>query len=101
MQNISVNKLKTIIDQVLLIDVREPEEYAIQHIKNSLLIPLGEISLEKIPKTNKPIIVYCKAGKRSMDACTKLLSQDSSLNIASLDGGITAWADAGEEVVNL
>ena len=101
MQTIDVNELKTKISQVLLIDVREPEEHNVQHIKNSLLIPLGEISIEKIPKTNKPIIVYCKAGKRSMDACTKLLSQNSSLNIASLNGGIMEWIDAGEEVVNL
>jgi rhodanese-related sulfurtransferase len=82
-------------DEVLLIDVREPEEYKSESINGACLIPLSEISIEKLPSLSKPIVIHCRSGKRSMDACIKLLASNSSLDVYSLDGGILAWSQAG------
>ena len=55
-------------DNLFLLDVREPNEYAEWHIENSVNIPLGELSkeetLSKIPK-DKEIITICPRGNRA------------------------------------
>lgn len=82
-------------DEILLIDVREPVEHKSGAIDGACLIPLKEISVEKLPSRSRPIVIHCKSGKRSVEACTKLLKQDSSIDVVSLDGGIIAWQTAG------
>jgi rhodanese-related sulfurtransferase len=96
-KTISVEDLKKLLDknEVLLIDVREPAEYRSKCIEGSILIPLSEISHEKLPSKLGRIVIHCQSGRRSLDASLKLLNQDSSLDIASLDGGIAAWERAG------
>lgn len=82
--------------QVVLIDVREPDEYASENIATSHLIPLNTIALKKIPEVgDRKLVLHCKAGKRSMDACERLVAEDPSLEVFSLDGGIAAWMQAG------
>ncbi|MFU8797418.1 MAG: rhodanese-like domain-containing protein [Gammaproteobacteria bacterium] len=100
MKTITVDALKKRIDQnnVLLIDVREPAEHRSEYIEGAFLIPLNEISLEKLPLKSSLIVMHCKSGKRSADACEKLLSQDPTLEVYSLEGGIIAWQQAGFEV---
>lgn len=93
MQTIIASELKNLLEkgEALLIDVREVEEYKFEHISGSILLPLNEISVEKIPSRSKPIILYCRSGKRSTYAAQKLLEQDPNLEIFSLEGGIIAW----------
>jgi len=88
-------KEKIAANNVLLIDVREPAEHRSESIKGSKLIPLSEISHEKLPSKENLIVVHCRSGKRSKEAGQKLLAQDPKLNIYSLDGGIVAWREAG------
>lgn len=97
MKNITVSELKQRLDkdEILLIDVREPVEHKSQRIEGACLIPLGEITVEKLPSTHRPIVIHCRSGKRSADACKKLLAVDPSLDVASLEGGILAWQQAG------
>ena len=85
-------------DEVLLIDVREPAEHRSECIDGACLIPLGEISIEKLPSTQRPIVIHCRSGKRSADACAKLLAINPSLEVASLEGGIVAWTQSGFNV---
>lgn len=100
MKSISASELKKKLDNddVLLIDVREPAEHRSECIDGACLIPLGEISVEKLPSIKRPIIIHCRSGKRSAEACTKLLAINPSLDIASLEGGIVAWRQAGFNV---
>ena len=93
----NVFELKDKLDknEILLIDVRENIEYQEEYIPGSVLIPLSEISLEKISDQSKEIIIHCKSGKRSLSACDKLLDENPDLNVSSLDGGIIAWKNAG------
>lgn len=99
-KTITVKELKTKLDrdEVVLIDVRELAEYKSEAIEGACLIPLGEISAEKIPSKARPIVIHCRSGKRSADACTKLLAQDPTLDLYSLEGGIVAWKEAGFNV---
>jgi len=100
MKTITALELKKLLDknEVLLVDVREPAEHRSECIYGACLIPLGEISIEKLPSTKRPIVIHCRSGKRSADACARLLKVSPSLDVASLEGGIVAWSQAGFNV---
>ena len=74
----------------LLIDVREPSEYAVNRIDGAILIPLGKLqgSLNRIPK-DQPVVVHCKSGGRSLFATAMLKLQ--GYDARNLSGGIQAW----------
>ena len=97
LKNISVQTLKTKLEtnEIVLIDVREPVEHRTERIGGDILVPLGEISVDRLPTREKPLILYCRSGQRSLAACKKLLSEDASLELYSLEGGIVAWKNAG------
>lgn len=78
-----------------LIDVREPVEYAEEHIAGSQLMPLGQLEqeLSKIDRS-KPLVVMCGSGKRGGEALKKLAAMEIH-NAQNLEGGILAWKAAG------
>lgn len=78
-------------DAVYLLDVREPWEYEIAHLSNSLLIPLGQLPLnsQHIPN-DKPIVIICHHGIRSTHAC--YLLERAGFDTINLTGGIDRWA---------
>lgn len=83
-------------NEAVLIDVREPAEHAAQNIPGAKLIPLGKISKADVTRfAGKKIVLHCQAGKRGGAACEKLLSEDPSLDLYNLEGGIGAWKQAG------
>ncbi|MDG1702364.1 MAG: rhodanese-like domain-containing protein [Opitutae bacterium] len=77
---------------IQFLDVREPEEVEIGHIKGTLHIPLNLIphNLEKIPQ-EEALIVYCHHGMRSLKAVEYLKAKgfDKAINLA---GGIHEWS---------
>ncbi len=77
----------------VLLDVRQPGEYAQEHLPGAILIPLPQLadSLEELDSA-KPIIVYCAVGGRSRMA-TQLLTNLGFRNVVHLQGGIQAWED--------
>lgn len=80
-------------EHVVLLDVRQPEEHADENIPNSILIPLGELPAriaELEPYRNSEIIVYCRSGNRSGQACM-LLQMLGFTNPVNLQGGMLAW----------
>lgn len=82
---------------ILLLDVREPDEYTAGHIPGITLIPMGEIPgrLSELP-TDKPIIVTCRTGNRSGQVVEFLRGQGFT-NVHNMDGGIVAWIEEGYE----
>lgn len=84
--------------KVTLIDVREPFEHKVESISGAHLIPLSEISLSKLPEEKQAIVIHCQSGKRSAAACEKLLKENPSLEVYSLEGGILAWKREGFDV---
>ena len=91
--------LKTPAQKVLL-DVRTPEEYAMNHIPGSNNLNVNASDFEAQVKTidkNSEIFVYCKSGSRSADAAT-ILNQLGFTKVYNLDGGILAWQGANKPV---
>jgi sulfur-carrier protein adenylyltransferase/sulfurtransferase len=78
--------------ECLVVDVREPREFAVGHIRGSVNVPLREISqrLSEIPGST-PLVFLCRSGGRSRKAC-ELALQAGFSKVADLDGGILAWA---------
>lgn len=70
-----VTQLKQMLkqDDIFLVDVREPAEYALGHIGDAINIPLRTLvqNLDKIPK-KQPVVVYCSSGYRSAMAVMSL-----------------------------
>lgn len=74
-QKESAEELMDNSKEILIIDVRDADEYEKNHIRNAINIPYEEIEQhleELIPYQDKPIIIYCQAGKRSKIAAEKL-----------------------------
>jgi len=100
---ISVNDAQQRLNDpsVILVDVRTAEEYADSHISNSILITLdtleNEISKHSEITKDSEIIVYCRSGKRSMQAYNTLTSLGYT-NVKSLNGGINNWTANAEKV---
>jgi len=82
---------------VVLIDVREKDEYDQGHIPTALLRPLSKFSPQQL-QSYPNIVLYCRSGKRSHTAAEKLIAQGVN-SVTELQGGISAWQDAGFAVV--
>ena len=100
---VTPEEMQTILnsEDVQLIDVRTPEEYSDGHIENSQNIDFksptfGEDIL--VLDKSKPVIVYCKSGKRSGNS-SKILMKAGFVKVYDLEGGILEWKEKGLEVV--
>lgn len=93
---ITPQQLKSEIGQVVLVDVRQPEEYEESRIEGGILIPLGELqgraAAELDPEAN--IVVYCAHGMRSLQGVMVLRGLGFK-HLRSLDGGIEEWKMLG------
>jgi adenylyltransferase/sulfurtransferase len=92
---ISVQELKAMRDRgddFVLVDVREPHEFAICSLPDSVKIPLGTLpqNLNRL-STADEIVVHCKMGGRSAKA-VKLLQEAGFRKVRNLAGGIDRWA---------
>lgn len=89
--------LAAVSSGTVFVDVREPYEIdeVAYDVPNQLQIPLGDIPnrLSEIPK-DQDIIVGCRSGGRSMNACNFLAMQGYT-RIKNLQGGIMGWLDHG------
>jgi rhodanese-related sulfurtransferase len=96
-REISAKQAKEIIEQekAQLIDVREPAEHANLHIPNAKLYPGGRISAKGIEDPEQALIIYCQKGGRGKSACEKLLSENPSLKVYNITGGIEHWQESG------
>ena len=101
-QDVDVKQAQSMNQQgALLLDVREPDEYAAIHAPNAKLIPLGEVGLrlkELEAYKDKPIAVMCRSGRRSAKAVA-LLQEAGFSKVSNVQGGILAWEQAGLEVI--
>jgi rhodanese-related sulfurtransferase len=101
-QGVDVKAAKSMSEQgALLLDVREPDEYAAVHAVNAKLIPLGEVGarLKEIEAyKDKPVAVICRSGRRSAQAVS-LLKESGFTQVVNVEGGTSAWVQAGLEVI--
>ena len=88
-------------EDIILLDVRTPEEHEVVHLENSLLLPVQELSQETLnkiglgqDKKDQEIIIYCRSGARSKTAYD-IMSSLGYTNIKSVAGGMIHWEEDG------
>jgi len=79
----------------ILIDIREPAEYAREHILGARMVPLGAIDRHDFDRDHdKAVVFHCRTGNRTAVNAGKLLARDFREAYA-LAGGLEAWKAAG------
>lgn len=83
-------------DDFVLVDCREPDEFAESRIDGSVLIPKGEFltgeAFAKLP-VGKQVVIHCRSGKRSADALEAAVAHGLT-DAVHVGGGILAWQEA-------
>jgi rhodanese-related sulfurtransferase len=86
--------------EILLVDVREPNEYAFERINGALLYPLSTFDPQALPAEGRRLVLHCGSGKRSLMAAHKLQAAGHG-HLTHLAGGIQAWKAAGLPVIRI
>lgn len=88
-------------EEFVLLDVREADEVRSGYIDGAVTIPRGFLEFQasnKLPDTDKEVVVYCAGGARSLLAAQVLRSMGYD-QVSSMAGGITRWKDSGMPMV--
>ncbi|TYB78127.1 rhodanese-like domain-containing protein [Bizionia gelidisalsuginis] len=100
---ISVQELAMPATKAIIIDAREPDEFAVSHIKNAIHVGFNDFKVEdlqqKITNRNQAIVVYCSLGIRSETIGEKLKKAGYN-NVKNLYGGIFEWKNNNFELYN-
>lgn len=93
--NLTADEAKEKIDssQVVVVDVRTPEEYSKAKIAGSISIPLDQLEQKSdlvLQDKNQPVLVYCLSGSRSQ-AAADILSKKGYQEIYNLTHGLMEW----------
>lgn len=96
---ISVKDLKENLDNYVLLDARELEEYLVSHIPGAMHLGYDNPQFDILHKLSKDenIVVYCSIGYRSEKIGEKLLEQGFT-DVKNLYGSIFEWANCGYEL---
>ncbi len=78
-------------DGALLLDVREPDEWAVGHAAGATHMPLGVLDPDRVPR-DRIVVAVCRSGGRSGKAATALA--DAGIDVRNMAGGMNAWAEA-------
>ena len=86
-----------------LVDVRTLKEYSEGYLPGAIMIdvrePTFETLIQQLDRT-RPVFVYCRAGKRSLDAAS-ILEKNNFTKVYDLGGGIIAWKEKGKTVIQI
>lgn len=102
-KQIGPEEAKALIDsgQVKVVDVRNPDEYARDHIPGATLVPLPRIlapgKAQELLKDADNTVFVCEVGERSRVAA-EIAAAVGRRNLYNLQGGMTAWRKKGYEV---
>lgn len=94
-QQISPREAQTIMEteeDIIILDVRTPEEFAAGHIPGAVNIPvetIGSASIPALPRKDQKILIYCRSGNRSKAASQRLADQGYTQILEF--GGIRSW----------
>ena len=104
MINLAANEFaqKIVESDVIVLDVRTAAEFNESHLSNSVNIDvLGDYfsaDVSALDKT-KSYAIYCRSGKRSVDA-SEAMDQMGFSSTFNLNGGIIEWIDSGRDIVS-
>ena len=94
-----VREMQSRGENVVYLDVREPQEWNLGHLPRAIHIPRGtlESAIEaRVPREQK-VVIYCASGNRSAFAADTL-QQMGYADVASMSRGFRGWAEDGGEV---
>jgi rhodanese-related sulfurtransferase len=75
--------------EVIVVDVREPHEYAAGHIPDSVNLPLSTFDPAELP-ADKPVVLVCQSGKRSLSALNRARATRRA-DVRHYEGGVSGW----------
>ena len=87
---------------VILLDVRTVSEFNQSHVPSAINLDVLEddfISLVSELDKSKSYAIYCRSGKRSVDAC-EVMTEIGFKSIYNLNGGIIEWVEAGKAITS-
>ena len=86
---------------IRLLDVRSPEEMAQGMIAGGEPLPLHllALQLDQFRDEQRTLVLYCRSGARSAQACQFLAQQGVTAALVNLRGGIMGWVRSGQPVV--
>lgn len=93
LENWSPEAVKAALDkgEIVLIDVRTPQEYLLERIEGALLAPMASLDATSLPdQTEKRIVLHCGSGVRSKKAGEGRLAAGAG-RMAHMEGGFSAW----------
>jgi len=101
-RKVTVAEAKAMIESnpsLLIIDVSSQAEYEEAHLKGAVNIPLSDLSsrMGQLDR-NSAILVYCRTGGRSAQACFVLVERGFT-KVYNMEGGVAAWINSGYAVV--
>lgn len=83
-------------DEIVLIDVRTPQEFALERINGALLAPMQALEPSHMPdQSKKQIVFHCGSGARSAKVAKLCLAHGED-RIAHMAGGFAAWKEDGQ-----
>lgn len=85
---------------IQLVDVRSPQEMAQGIIPGAECVPLHLVPLraDEWAADSRPMVIYCRTGARSAQACAFLAARNAQRQFVNLRGGIIDWARQGLEI---
>lgn len=92
-QTITPEEAKALMDSqdVVILDVREPHEFAMGHVPGAINVPMGEITLGRVlpqaPDLKQTVLVYCRSGRRS-DVSGRIMAQSGYHDVRNFLGVI-------------
>jgi len=97
LENWSPERVQSALDagEIVLIDVRTPQEYLMEHIDGALLMPMAFFDPKSLPtQDGKRIVLHCGSGLRSGKVGERAF-EAGVVPLAHLEGGMAAWKAAG------
>lgn len=101
-KDLSAQDVKAALEtgKILLIDVREPDEFAAERIEGAVNVPLSRFDPNALPDAGgKTVVLQCAGGKRSGMAVEKCCAAGKLID-THLAGGIAAWKASGLPTVS-
>jgi len=94
-----LERLRAENPRTLVLDVREPAEFAEGHVAGSVLVPMGKVPhhAKAIAESGHPVVVVCRSGARA-SSCAGVLRQSGARQVHTLSGGVVAWQRAGRPI---
>jgi rhodanese-related sulfurtransferase len=91
----ALHDIQPMLDDVVIVDIREPDEYAREHIVSSINLPLSKWDKHSFERyKDKIVMVHCLAGTRTQSARAQL-SKIPCKELLCLSGGIKQWKSCG------